>query len=156
MEKTLIKILVSSHCEETSEADPNDDWDRPDTRTYHEVLGARLTRDTGEYVEGLRGSLQAGEKIYALIAIYSTGDSFGHDEDYGFEVVNIFRTKEAADYARKTLDEAPDNGYDFKPVQYLNTDGDLIDYHRPWTGYFERLTSLEVYELEVEPYDSYR
>ena len=146
---TYLRLLYTEHSYYEDESDP-DEWSRPSSHTEREIEGLLLVDSDAYATAGIRGSVQAGEHIFALVAQWSSGDSFGMSYNCAVELINVYRSKSAADYAKKVLEETPDDTYDFKPVQYLDDAGNIINYTRPWTGYFDRLVSLEVYELPVE------
>lgn len=71
-----------------------------------------------------------GDIVHLVIAVWSTGDSFGHDSGAHSECFGVFKTKEEADKKCKELE--------------LDTKSPL-----PWLGYFENLESVETYQFSV-------
>ncbi len=131
----FIKVDVSDRTIETSEANPEDSWDRPDTSTDWSINGLRIVEKDGYRVHEVPYAPVIGSPHYLVFAIYSSGDSFGHDESGGFEIIGIYDNPELA---RDAADAAKGNG------QFINEAGKKYEAYRPWDGYFESLTTLEV------------
>lgn len=124
---------------------------RGTTTTDWTVRGLRLMKNDSDYISYRAGdSTQVafepvvGETYHALYAIYSTGDSFGHDYGYCLELVGVYKDKAVAEENRKRcLQEC--HSWDEATVK-LKVEGvkTLHKYYRPWTGYFDRLDHLEL------------
>lgn len=126
---------------------------RGTTSTDWDVRGLRLLK-SGEYMGYKRGDStqvafkpEVGKVYYALYAIYSTGDSFGHDHANCLELVGVYKSRYVADENKKrlTADGAESRRWDNATVELIVEGVDKPHkYYRPWTGYFESLDSLEV------------
>ncbi len=137
-----LELLRTSHSVDTSEADPNDSWDRPNTYTTHRVEGLRLCDKDGYGCLPVDDDIKSGDTLWVLYAIYSTGDSFGHDEGGQFEWLSWHRTEELAQKNLSAIEAGASS---------LTLDnGKRQDFYRGWDGYFESLDSLEVKPLIVE------
>lgn len=121
--KYYIGVNATEHVSETSEPDPNDRWDRASTCTDWTINGIKVSRKEGYQL--LPIEIDAGHPVYVVYAIWSTGDSFGHDENYGCEAMAVLPTREEAD----------------KEVARLK---EVKDYSVPWNGYFESLTTIDI------------
>jgi hypothetical protein len=84
-----------------------------------------------------------GKTYYAVIAIYSTGDSFGHDDASSCEVLDIYETAESAGEAIKSL--VTHGGKMI--MSFTMSNGSTVTNYCPWLGYFDRLNGIEVYPL---------
>lgn len=124
------------------EADSDDSWDRGDTQTtwsFNEVLlGDDVGYGRGETFE-TKDDYNVGDTICLVIAVWSTGDSFGHDRDACSEVFGAFKTIEEAEEFEKKLRGKED-------IMVEDSDYPL---YRPWTGYFESLSYIEISSFVV-------
>ena len=98
---------------------------------------------------------KAGDVVHLIIAIYSTGDSFGSDRGRCMEIMGVHRKLlDAKNTLKKIEDTDRDFGNDFsfhKPLGLMTDGGVEIPYtYFPWKGYFESLDSLEIYTLTVK------
>ena len=158
-----IEVIVESDGHVTRHA-TEDQWDRDDTSTSHYVRGIRVLKE-GEYSRYGRSvpvdfEPKPGEAYTVVCAQYSTGDSFGHDDGQGFEVVGVYRNRKVADenvariekhydidrrlersyppMAAKERKELMKKHNSFS-VDLKTDDGRVHQIHVPWTGYFESL-----------------
>lgn len=127
---TYLEVDARAHVEVTREA-TEEMWDRDDTSTTW-IIGDTVRRLTDNSYRAVPVSFDvvAGQKVYLIYAIYSYGDSFGHDENGGLELCGIYQTYDEAEGER---------------VRLVGVE----DYRVPWNGYFNSLTTLEVKEVEV-------
>jgi len=112
--------------------DPSDRWSN---RTpEHKDFNPRylfLDRDlAGTFAHGLSdeeifGEFEAGDIAYLLYVRYQTGDTFGYSTG-NWHIIGAF----------KDLKEA-------SKVEY-KINNDEYEGYKPWTGYFERLESVEI------------
>ncbi len=137
-----LELIYSSYSEDTSEVDPEDSWDRPNTATTYDVRGLKLVDQDGYKRLPVDDDVSVGDDLWVVYAVYSTGDTFGHDEGGGFEWLSYHRTEEAAQKA-KSDDE---QGSDFITLD----NGKQQKFYRSWDGYFESLDSLEIKRLTVD------
>jgi len=87
-----------------------------------------------------------GDKLFAVVAIYSTGDSFGSDEGSEIELVSVHKN---ADLAKKNCDAINTRKRD-SPFSIELDNGKIITRYCPWDGYFESLDSCEWNEYLVK------
>jgi hypothetical protein len=148
----MIQIIVETTEYETSEPDPEDSWDRADTAM--EVVGVSAIRVSGrvEIRHGWYGNdtfdVEPNEHgfVYAVIARYSTGDTFGHD-DGRVQVMDVFDNNEAAAALTVAL-ECSERDKDQTVVDFELKHGGR-EYYLPWVGYFEHLENVDVHPLRV-------
>lgn len=115
---------------------------RPDTRS--ELSGIHVYADEGSYAPAypVRASVKAGDTVFVVVVDYSTGDTFGNDDGM-FVAAGVELTRERAEELAEAVRKANDSGaWD---VEY---DG-WAYYCGSWTGYFECVNSIDVYEAEV-------
>ncbi len=157
-----MKIVVGAEVEvqNIGGADPDDDWSRDSTSGYVSNVTAREAKEfeVGAfqwYTESWDGELEGvnvGDTIYAVVADYETGDTFGRDGGNA-QILDVFATQEeaeglAAAALQKETRALPAysewrRGYDYS----FTYNGK--EYHRSWAGYFEHLQSLDVWEVVV-------
>jgi hypothetical protein len=131
-----MRLIKYSYTTTTREADSDDSWDRDDTATTWAVEGLK-------WEEG--DAFAIGDVLYATYVIYSTGDSFGHDEDHYCKLICVNKDKDIA-YKNRDRVGSADN-YRF----YVEEDnGEQLDCYASWNGYFESLSSVITEELVVE------
>jgi hypothetical protein len=111
---------------------------RGTTSTSHMIKGFVATHDEKSYRDfPVDFEPQYGVAYYLLYAIYSTGDSFGHDEGAEIEYYGLFKPDEVE--AGKRLMAALKANKKEYSIEFEGK-----SYHCPWTGYFESLDELEL------------
>jgi hypothetical protein len=142
-----VKLLVDSFSEMTREADPDDEWDRGDSYTQWNVTGLKLDTKDSRRALPVDEDVEVGQTLYAVYAIYSTGDTFGHDEGACIELVSLHKTEEIT--LRNVI--AIETGYKESGSLMIELDnGEKISRYCPWDGYFESLDSVQIGEFTVE------
>ena len=123
----------------TNEPDSNDEWDRGCTETDWVVKG--ISRTDSAYPSRVIDVYYDPEPgtYYLVFAVYSTGDSFGHDEKSSLEIFDIYKTLEEAKACKDTLEKAND----FSEMIITST-GKKFKTSIPWHGYFEHLNYIEI------------
>jgi len=158
---TVVKDVIFS--EDTSTPDPEDSWDRASTRKKWKFGGLRRTR-TGESPtwEGYDvfeiPKSWTGKNVFVVWLVYSTGDSFGHDENAYAEGLGVYTTYEEAEEVRQLILDDYAKGYDYGSVssgksgnQVTLPSGQVL-YTGSWKGYFESLTDVYIDEATVPSY----
>lgn len=153
----------------TRRARDDDEWDQDDIAYTHTVLGVR-TFDEGEpqYYTGVTVPFQVlnDKEYYLVYVVYSTGDSFHHEEGC-VHYVDLFETLSKAEALAKIIEThysfsykaqrwadkevKPPKGYNEYQISYLNEAGEEISTHVPWTGYFESLTNIVIERVRKIP-----
>lgn len=142
---TPVRVLHEQHTYVTRERSTDDEWDRDDTCSDHSVTGLEI----GEDHHGLSiPDAVTGEELHLVYAVYSTGDSFGHDRNLNFEPIMLHRNLDLANANASLLAaaDAEEAGYGAS-VMLTMDDGTTMRYVMPWTGYFESLGYVEVQTL---------
>lgn len=92
-----------------------------------------------------------GDMVFALIAEYSTGDSFRRDDNGRYDIVSIWKTQKSgvwdAHAKLKSLNKS-ETPFNIR-IDIALEDGSILPYNPPWLGHFESLTSLRVVPLIV-------
>lgn len=137
-----IYLICNSFPETTRPADTEDEWDRGDTSSYWSFSSFKLAKPAyyaEQYESCVIDSAPAvGDTVHAVVAIWSTGDSFGHDDRARAEVFFASTDLAAAQNAKDMLrlDKKPD-GTPYKK------------YELPWDGYFENLDEIFIHSDRV-------
>lgn len=97
-----------------------------------------------------KGDLAAGEDIYALVVVYSSGDSFGYANAAHLDVPMVNKNAEVAYRNLKAL-EAVEKKADSANVTLEFDDGSTMEYYVPWLGYFESLDELVLRKFTFLP-----
>lgn len=131
---TKIYLEKTSSTQVTREA-TEDRWDRDDTSTDWNFGGVFLQKRENFWLESFETTfdIDVGDIIYLVIAVWSTGDSFGHDMGANSEIFGVFKTYEEAEKLKTNLKTG--NGYD--------------KYQLPWDGYFESLDYITIHSRTV-------
>jgi hypothetical protein len=149
----MIQIIVDTSEYETSEPDPEDSWDRANTATELKNVSAIVITKRVEV--GYRGwygndtfdvDANSGDLVYAVIARYSTGDTFGND-DGRVAVMDVFSNVEEAATLTEAL-ECSERAKDSAVVDFELKHGER-EYYLPWVGYFEQLENVDVHAVRV-------
>lgn len=143
----MTKIVVSAETEvwSTRDPDPTDSWDAGDTAGRVVGVHAWTAREWeskthyGGY-DSWSGELdvQAGDYVYAVVADYESGSTFGRSGGHA-SVVEVFTNIETADAFAEVAENATDYRFSF---------GDE-DYYASWQGYFESLNEMRVWAVKV-------
>lgn len=142
-----IEIIDDSYQEETRESG-DDGWDRGDTSTSHNIVGFHAAPESENKYYDLAVPFNPKEDVtyYVLYAVYSTGDSFGHDSGSSVEYIGFYTEDEldiANENMRKVENSTKDN--DNWSVELKTPNGHkTFDQHTPWIGYFEHLDYVEL------------
>ena len=164
-----IRIIDKCYTYVTRQSDPNDSWDQDDTGTSHNIVGIEIATVGGYYDISVPFDIEQGKEYFLVYGIYSTGDSFHHEEG-SITYVDLFQTHEKAMECVHRLEEHhrvhvgletyyPNKKREKPPKGYVDYTCVLMDdsekeykFHVPWHGYFERLSSLEVIPVSLTSY----
>jgi len=138
---------LSGH--DTSEVDPDDEWSRASTHTDHNIQGFTVNSER-QYGDVMVPYVpERGIDYYLLYAVYSTGDSFGHDSGGGIEYIGLY-TKEELHIAKENERRIEAHDQDQKSTLKLlmQNDKDQFDVYVPWHGYFESLDYVSIATIQ--------
>lgn len=139
-----LKLITSASSAVTCEADPDDEWSRDSTSTSWHVKGVQVA--SKDDYDGVTVGFDAtpGEAVFVVYAIYSTGDSFGHDESAQLEFIDAFKSADKAAAAAQGLQGSAKG--------WTREDGSFAEMNwKPWDGYFESLEEMNVEAFVVQP-----
>ncbi len=142
-----IYIVRDFECEETSVPDPEDRWERANTSTQHYIYGFEV--DNGSFDLAVRFDPEFDVDYYLLFAVYSTGDTFGHDAGGNIEFLGLYEKDETAELNQKRVEaqssmDEPEADYFHSTVTLLSDFGIDYDFYIPWFGYFESLDYITI------------
>ena len=140
-----LHLEYSSHTEETSEVDPDDDWSRASTQTYWDIKGISLSSKDGEYALPAGFPVEVGDEVHVLYVVYSTGDSFGHDDGAYLEVLSFHKKSEVAFKNLAAVESYM--GSSELAIEFDN--GEILKRQVSWDGYFESLDFARVGTYKV-------
>lgn len=157
----MVRVYGNKYVANLGGSDPEDRWSRDSTETSWDVYGAGKTVPSGYRVFDSMCTRLRG-KLYAVYAIWSTGDSFGSDSCAEFEIVWIYDNekqalavidliKEHAAWYRKKDDLYLSCSVEqkFPMVNIPLHDGETMGINAPWNGYFERLEDVACVSFEL-------
>lgn len=135
-------IKTSGYTVVTEEADPNDPWDNDNTETHTDVEGLIEVRDGQPYDVCIDDGPLDG--LYLLYVTYTTGDSF-HTNTGVFTALTLHRNVGIAHANAQIIQNS-----NYKNTVKLRLDnGNEIQIHSVWTGYFEHLENVTVEPVKV-------
>lgn len=149
-------LSVNSSCHEyvTREGNREDPWDRDDTScdwSFHDVsiVGSNSSFDLIAPFD-----LKSGDRVWVVLAVYSTGDSFGHDDRACCEYIDVFLDENKALDCVRAIEKTSGSRWDDNTEyasKWVREDGSegKLDYV-PWNGYFESLDFVNCERLEVK------
>ena len=147
--ETQIQVIDRVYTYVTREGDPEDRWDRDSTGESHDIQGIRVVDENDYFDLTVDFEVVDDRDYYLLYGIYSTGDSFGHDEGR-IQFVDLYESREVAEENAKRLrkhnDGDSDDGY---TATLVTEEGKDHEFYVPWKRYFERLSYLEVEPVRV-------
>ena len=137
---TSIHIVRDLSTEETTTPDPDDRWERANTSTQHLIYGFEVTESSFDLAVRFEPEFEVD--YYLLFAVYSTGDTFGHDVGSGIEFLGLYEKVETAELNRKRVEGK--SSIDDYTVTLLTDFGIDYDFYIPWFGYFEGLDYIDI------------
>lgn len=149
-----VTVSVETSTYNTSEADPDDSWDRPNTA--QEIIGWRaevtnLEADKDRYYwhESITAEVDDdADEIYVVVATYSTGDTFGNDSGQVYLADAFDDESDAHDLLQK-FKEFDNAGYGGRKVVPFSFEFNGKEYSIPWAGYFEHLERLHIETVSI-------
>lgn len=124
-----------------------DEWDRDDTCsswTFNSVYAKSPNEWTSRDWFKHPTAVKPGDEVHLVIAVYSTGDSFGHDECGSMQIVASYDSYEKAAAAANIVETG-------RPYEIVLEDGSVYaDTFPAWTGYFESLDYVTVESFRVK------
>lgn len=154
----MTRVVVSAETREwtTRERDSSDSWDQGDTAGEVSNVVAWLEGQEVGYYGDSHGKdipgVQLGDTVYAVVADYESGSTFGRSGGHA-SVLDFFTDREEAkalaDAALKPDGKEDRWGRQVDKFEYSFTHNNQ-NYHRPWVGYFESLISLEIWECRIK------
>lgn len=160
-----LRIYYKECVSTTRQADPDDQWDRDDTATdryYEEEAEIVYSDEHPDWKTQPPPLIQGADSSYIPIPPdrshvntwyvvyvgYSTGDSFGHDENEYVEFVDVFEDRDLANGLNVLIEDNyrrdPSFSTEYR-VKYLGNEY----YTGAWKGYFESIHEQGVLELRV-------
>lgn len=145
-----IELLANGYTEVTREGDPNDRWDQDDTNTSWTFTGLKLLDKDTYRALPVDDDVKVGDKFYAVIAVYSTGDTFGHSSGSELELVSLHKSEELAKKNASVIETRDRNTGERYSVEIELDNGEILKRYCPWDGYFESLDYVEYREFTIE------
>jgi hypothetical protein len=129
----MIYLDYEKHVINTGGYDADDSWSRDSTRSEYSFI--QLTKDDPHHYRCAYPIDISGE-VWFIYAIWSTGDTFGHDEASEIELLYVSPSKENAEKVYNALRTSTDYTVN------ITVDGREETFHCGWHGYFESLDDL--------------
>lgn len=151
-----VKITAETETWIVREADPDDRWDSGDSSGRVSTVKAELTDEPADrpgagYTELVKAlDVKVGDTVYALVADYESGDTFGRSGGH-YQIIDVFATTAEADELMRIVDSF--NSLDGRKIDKLSTGFEFqgVRYFPGWVGHFESLNIVAVWECEVWP-----
>jgi len=130
---TELKVIHTSHTTTTRKPISDDEWDRGTTHTSHSIEGIAIGSDY--HGLNLPGKVNNGDVVWLVYAVYSTGDSFGNDDDAECEFFTVHRDEAVAKYNAKLLSSVNSKSSQYDSTVYLSLDdGTQLPTRPPWVA----------------------
>lgn len=141
---THVSVVSNRYETVTREADSDDRWDRDDTLTEWHVSGIKVVPDRDYFDVIVPFDVDKQGWYWLVYVIYSTGDSFGYDQNGCMEVLDLFIDGSKAQACADAV--SGDN----TSVTWIREDGSegKLGYV-PWNGYFESLSYVRFEKVAV-------
>ena len=146
----MTAVCVTTEIETWVEEGPDQDYLKGEPYSYRGATGGAVTNviafiedEHRHYYGDSHGKeLDAlpGDMVYAVVASYSTGDTFGRDGGQA-KVLDFFQNSDLAERLREVARTNSDYNFEFEGETY----------YAPWIGYFERLDKIEVWACSIRP-----
>jgi hypothetical protein len=137
----FLHLDASGYTEVTREADPDDAWGANDTSTTWSADGITLSDRDGHHALPVDFPVEAGDLVYVVYAVYSTGDTFHRADGEYLEVISFHKDMNTAAKNVTALNGRRDRGSagnDYKMTITYDS-GATVERYCPWDGYFESL-----------------
>ncbi len=130
-------------CEVTRERDPNSEWDADDLAYSYDISRIESSgNEWGDFYLDIEPTI--GEYFFLVYVTYSTGDSFHHEEGR-IELVGLLKNQPDAETLAEHIRKSDGS---LTRYQVRLPSGETVEYYNgAWTGYFERLTSVDVMSI---------
>jgi hypothetical protein len=147
-----IEVLVETETWWVKEPDPTDRWDAgcQDGRVVGVEARVTTTEVDTDYTFYGRGhesvvfgcDAMEGETVFVVVADYTSGSTFGTSAGY-FHVLEVTKSFEKAMGLARAAEAVSKREFEF---EY-----DGARYYVPWTGYFEQLKEVRVWDCYLRP-----
>lgn len=139
-------VMVVSRRSETvtRQADSDDRWDRDDTFTDWYVTGIKVVPKEDYFDVIAPFDVNKRDWYWLVYAVYSTGDSFGSDQDGCMEILDLFMD---GDKAQACADSVDGSNSSVTWIREDGSEGKLA--YVPWNGYFESLSYVRCEKVTV-------
>jgi hypothetical protein len=144
--KNEIYLDITSDSYNCGGYDPEDRWSR-DSYSYSWYFNGFTTQKNSSHYSLPVKDFDKSKLLFAVYVIYSTGDSFGHDENAQLELIYIGHDGELAHKIKKFIEEDYDkkrDGYDGDIYKKPSVVDGVEFWTYPWKGYFESLSYVSV------------
>jgi hypothetical protein len=149
---TYLRVNYDKDVWVTRKCDPEDRWDRDDTAASWTFNHVSIVKESDPWDIVVPFEVKAGDNVYIVAAIYSTGDSFGHDDAECCEYIDAFINEYKANDCTRAIELTQKSYHDRteKKAVWVREDDSIgkLDYV-PWNGYFESLDEVRCEKLEV-------
>lgn len=146
----MTQVCVTTEIETWQEEGPDADYLKGEPYSWRGATGGAVTNviafieaDAKSYYGDSHGKdldVRPGDVVYAVVASYTTGDTFGREGGQA-KVLDFFQDPDQAERLRDVAKENEAYNFDFEGETY----------YAPWIGYFENLDKLEVWACSIRP-----
>lgn len=154
----MTQICVTTEVETWQSEGPSEAYEKGEAYSFRGSTAGRVTnviafieREASPYYGESAGKdipdVKQGDTVYAVVADYSSGDTFGQDGGHS-QVLDFFSDPDEADGLLRAAQADPTSD-DFHNRYSFTYNGK--EYNRAWAGYFESLNDLEVWACTVRP-----
>lgn len=165
-----LKVVYDSYSKVTRKRDTSQEYSGEDTTTSWSIGGLVLTDDYPDLVPSF--PVKADDDVYLVYLVYSSGDSFSHNEDGRISFIDVYKTRDKADFAASCIREHnswyKDMHEHWKPmtakerkalskkykseysIDLVREDGSINPERAGWNGFFEQLSYIEVARFVVD------
>lgn len=147
-----VKVTVETETWVTREPDPSDSWDAGSEEGRVSSVRAEVSTDEPErdFTFYGRGHMPVtfdcdaveGETVFVVVADYGSGSTFGTFGGY-FHVLTVTKSYEEAMGVARAAEVVTSSQFEFKH--------NGVTYYAPWTGYFETLNEVRVWDCYLRP-----
>jgi len=162
-------VDATEHCVCVRESDPTAEWDGDDTESSWSINKVSIVDQYPDVTACFEVS--PDDVLYLVYLVYSTGDSFSTHTDDSITFIDIFKTETNAVNCAKTIRKHYEyhemlNSFEVRrlsitkqrelakkfnsySVDYIRENGETVSLHASWTGYFDRLSYVEIHPFTV-------
>lgn len=149
-QQTYLRLEHRGRTQNMGGAIAGDSWSRNSTRTDYTFEDLYIVKKDDCFTDVVPYSVTDGQTLFAVVAVYETGDSFGRDTAQPYHMATFKTRQEAEEFVNTILNSHNKKEREWPFSVELELHGQKATIQIPWAGYFEKLEELEIYPMTLK------